>query len=173
MGPLDDNRQMTNSESAKAKQDVFKAAMRRWTSGVTVVTAKDETRMHGMTVSAFTSVSVDPPTVLVCANKSSLTQDVIEAGRVFCVNVLAADQGEVCMRFAQADTDRFENVKWHLGDTGAPRIEGAIAHFDCRVVQAFEVATHVIYIGEVETTVVGKGAPLVYVDGAFQTLRPA
>jgi flavin reductase (DIM6/NTAB) family NADH-FMN oxidoreductase RutF len=149
--------------------DEFRAALARWASGVAVVTAAAGDRIHGMTVSAFASVSLAPPLVLVCADKSSITLEVVEAGGVFAVNVLAVDQQALSDRFASKKDEhrRFEGVPWRRGATGAPLLEGTVAALDCRVVAAHDAGDHVIYVGEVEAAEVRAGEPLVYHAGAY------
>lgn len=153
--------------------DSFKRALRRWASGVTIVTAKSGDTIHGMTVSAFTSVSADPPLVLVCANRSSTTNELIRACGLFAVNVLADGQQSLSNRFASRDLDehRFEGVGWRLGHGGAPVLEGALASLECKVRQAHEEGTHTIYIGEVlHADGDDEATPLVYFDGAYRRL---
>lgn len=152
--------------------DEFRAALARWASGVAIVTAAAGDRIHGMTVSAFASVSLEPPLVLVCADKTSHTLEVLEAGRVFAVNVLAAGQQTLSSRFASKKDEhrRFEGVAWRRGATGAPLVEGALASLDCRVVAAHDAGDHVIYVGQVEAAEVRRGEPLVYHAGAYREL---
>jgi len=152
-------------------QNEFKRAMRCWPSGVTVVTSRAGEVVHGMTVSAFASVSAEPPLVLVCANQDSTTHEVIWAGRVFAVNILAADQEAISQRFAFTPAeDRFRDIEWQEGRNGAPLIDGALAHIECRVHSAHAEGTHTIYIGEVLDTHVREGKPLVYYDGAYRKI---
>jgi flavin reductase len=133
-------------------QDAFKKALRGWASGVTVVTSRSGDQVHGMTVSAFSSVSADPPLVLVCANRSSTTHSIIEEGGVFAVNILAAHQQEVSSVFASAkyEDSRLEQVGWTEGQTGAPLIDEALASLECRVSSAHREGSHTIYVGKVE-----------------------
>jgi flavin reductase (DIM6/NTAB) family NADH-FMN oxidoreductase RutF len=125
-----------------------------------------------MTVSAFASVSLSPPLVLVCADKTSNTLELLEAGRVFAVNVLAADQQALSVRFASKKDEhlRFQGVAWRRGATGAPLIEGTVASLDCRVVAAHDAGDHVIYVGHVEAAEVRGGEPLVYHAGLYRGL---
>jgi flavin reductase (DIM6/NTAB) family NADH-FMN oxidoreductase RutF len=153
--------------------DGFKQALRRWASGVTILTSKANGEIHGMTVSAFTSVSASPPLVLVCTNTSSTTHAVIHAGGVFGVNVLAAGQDELSSRFAFGDqTTRFEGVTFREGKTGVPLLEGCLAQMECRVRSAHLEGTHAIYIGEVLDVSVIEGEPLLYFDGGYRALAP-
>lgn len=150
----------------------FRAALGRWASGVTIVTAAAGDRIHGMTVSAFSSVSLEPPLVLVCADKSSNTLEVIEAGGCFAVHVLRAGQEALSNRFASKKEEhrRFEGVEWQVGATGAPLLPGVLATLDCRVVAAHDAGDHVIYVGAVESAEVCEGEPLVYYETAYRAL---
>ena len=150
--------------------EVFKQGLRRWASGVTVVTAKSGDRQHGMTVSAFSSVSADPPLVLICANRSSRTNGVISEGGRFTVNVLASDQQDVSGVFASSklEDSRFDHVAWHAGEGGVPVIDGALVNLECRVESSYDHGSHTIYIGFVEAAHVQDKRPLLYYDGAYR-----
>ncbi len=152
--------------------DAFKDALRGWASGVTVVTTCADDRMHGMTVSAFSSVSADPPLVLVCANRSSITHEIIEAGGVFAVNILAAHQSEISNVFASSahEDSRLQLVPWSTGATGAPLIDEAVVSLECRVRSAHREGSHTIYVGEVEAVHKGEAQPLLYFQGGYRSL---
>jgi flavin reductase (DIM6/NTAB) family NADH-FMN oxidoreductase RutF len=154
--------------------DEFRAALAHWASGVAIVTSAAGDRIHGMTVSAFSSVSLNPPLVLVCADKTSHTLGVIEAGGVFAANILGSGQQGLSNRFAsKKDEDRrFEGIAWRRGVTGAPILAGALAVLDCRVVAAHDAGDHVIYVGRVECAEVTEGDPLLYYGGAYRGMRP-
>lgn len=130
----------------------FKRVLASWASGVAVVTARHGERVHGMTVSAFCSVSLDPPLVLVCLDKTSNTLKLVEAGKVFSVNVLAEGQEELSNRFASKahEERRFDGLDCEHGVNGCPHIPGAVSHLDCRVINAVDAGDHVIYVGQVE-----------------------
>ncbi|MEE9606797.1 MAG: flavin reductase family protein [Myxococcota bacterium] len=150
----------------------FRVAMSQWASGVAVVTSRAGGRVHGMTVSAFNAVSLEPPLVLVCADKASDTQSVIAEAGVFAVNVLARGQAALSQRFAskQYEERRFEGLEVETAETGAPLIPGALAALDCRVVAAHDAGDHVIYVGRVEFLRAGEGEPLLYFGGAYRVL---
>ena len=118
------------------EREQFKAALRRWASGVTVVTTEWGGQRFGMTASAFSSVSIDPPLVLVCPDRRSKTLPFLRMSGVFTVNVLASDQDALSSRFAAAGNEdvRFEGLVCSTGKTGAPRLPGALAALDCRTV---------------------------------------
>lgn len=150
--------------------EVFRQGLRRWASGVTVVTAKSGDEQHGMTVSAFSSVSADPPLVLICANRASRTNGVIRQGGRFTVNVLAADQQDVSSVFASSklEESRFERVGWRAGESGVPLIEGALVNLECRVESSHDHGSHTVYIGYVEVAHVADKQPLLYYNGAYR-----
>lgn len=152
--------------------EAFKHALARWATGVTVVTTRAGERVHGMTVSAFTEVSLDPPLVLVCADKSSNTHPLIAEGGVFAVNVLAQGQDALSNRFASKKDEerRFEGLRCERGTTGAPLLPGALAHVDCRVVTSHDAGDHVIYLGSVEEVRTSDGEPLLYYRGSYRAL---
>jgi flavin reductase len=153
-------------------QEAFKAALRGWASGVTVVTSRSGDQMHGMTVSAFSSVSADPPLVLVCANRSSTTHGVIEEGGVFAVNILAAHQQDVSDVFASSkhESSRLERVSWTEGETGAPLIDEAVTSLECKVASAHREGSHTIYVGQVEAVHTTEAEPLLYYKGGYRSL---
>lgn len=154
-------------------QEAFKKALRGWVSGVTVVTSRSGDKVHGMTVSAFSSVSADPPLVLVCANQSSTTHGIIEEGGLFAVNILASHQQDVSNVFASSkhEDSRLRRVGWTEGETGAPLIDQALASLECRVASAHREGSHTIYIGRVEAVHTTDAEPLVYYQGGYRSLH--
>ena len=132
--------------------DEFRQALGRRAAGVTVVTTRAGERRHGMTVSAFAEVSLSPPLVLICADKSSNTLPLIEESGVFAVNLLARDQEALSNLFASKKDEwrRFEGLELDEGPTGSPWLRGAVANLDCRVVAAHDHGDHVVYVGLVE-----------------------
>lgn len=149
--------------------DEFRAALGRWASGVTIVTARSGDRVHGMTVSAFTEVSLEPPLVLVCADKSSNTLPFIREGGAFCVNILAHDQDALSNRFAskKQEWQRFDGLEYDVGTTGAPVLRDTVASLDCRVVGAHEHGDHVVFVGEVEQVRTSDRPPLLHFRGGY------
>jgi flavin reductase len=154
-------------------QEGFREALRGWASGVTVVTSRMGDRVHGMTVSAFSSVSADPPLVLVCANRSSITHGIIEAGGVFAVNILAAHQQDVSNLFASSEHEdsRLERVRWTDGETGVPLIAEALASLECKVARAHREGSHTIYVGEVQAAHITDAEPLLYYQGGYRAIH--
>jgi len=158
-----------------ADAEGFKQVLSHWVTGVTIVTARDGARIHGMTVSAFTEVSLDPPLVLVCADKGSNTHPVIAAGKVFAVNVLASDQAELSNRFAskKLEDSRFDEAAYATGETGAPLLDGVVANLDCRLVAAHDHGDHVVYVGEVVDVRYHEREPLLYHAGSYGVFSKA
>jgi flavin reductase (DIM6/NTAB) family NADH-FMN oxidoreductase RutF len=122
-----------------------------------------------MTVSAFTEVSLEPPLVLVCADKTSNTLPVIRAGGVFAINVLARDQQDLSNRFAikKDEEKRFDGLETDIGRTGAPLLRGVAVNIDCRVVAEHDAGDHVLFIGEVQEVRSFDHDPLLYFRGAY------
>ncbi len=153
----------------------FRAALSLRVGGVAIVTAQSGERVHGMTVTDFAGVSLEPPLVLVCADKTSNTLPLIEQGRNFAVNLLASGQDELSNLFAskQDEWTRFEGLRCERGATGAPLIPGALASLACRVVALHDAGDHVIVVGQVEEVRRTEANPLVYFGGGYRALAPA
>ncbi len=152
----------------------FKNALKLWASGVTVVTSKTQKHgVKGMTATSFTSVSVDPPQILVCVNKSADTGDAIIEGKTFAVNILKENQSEISNQFAgsASQEERFSNVNWHEGETGAPVIDDALVSIECIVVQQVQAGTHWVIIGEVQSVACRSGKPLMYYNSSYSKIE--
>jgi flavin reductase (DIM6/NTAB) family NADH-FMN oxidoreductase RutF len=155
--------------------DRFKRALGSWTSGVTIVTSAHDGERLGMTVSAFSSVSLAPPLVLVCADKASNTNTLIQKSGAFTVNILAAGQSALSNLFADKKREaiRFDGLECETGATGCPRLPGVLAVLDCRVHEAVDAGDHWVYIGVVEDAAIESDKqPLVYHRGAYKGLVP-
>jgi flavin reductase (DIM6/NTAB) family NADH-FMN oxidoreductase RutF len=152
-------------------KEEFRTALGRFASGVTVVTAKGARgELLGITVSAFASVSLEPPLVLVCIDKRASLHGHMSDGAHFAVNILEEDQELMSRRFASKDEDRFNGTAYRESADGTPLIEGALATLECRVVHAYPGGDHTIIVGEVESTSVGDGRPLAYFRGGYVQL---
>lgn len=151
----------------------FKKAMQLWASGVTVVTTHSEKLgIQGMTVTAFSSVSVNPPQVLVCINEAADTGAGIEESQCFAVNILNSTQQDASNQFAggSSQEQRFENTPWTPGSTGVPILDNSLMSMECKVVEKVHAGTHWIIIGEVQDCVSRSGEPLLYYRGAYRQL---
>jgi flavin reductase (DIM6/NTAB) family NADH-FMN oxidoreductase RutF len=152
-------------------KEEFRSALGRFASGVTVVTARGAGgEPVGITVSAFASVSLEPPLVLVCIDKRASLHGHLIEGIHFAVNILAEDQEMLSRRFASKDEDRFNGPAHRETAQGAPLIDGALATLECRVVHSYPGGDHTIIVGEVESTSIGDGRPLAYYRGGYVQL---
>lgn len=153
-------------------KDEFRRALRCFPSGVTVVTCRDaEGLPRGMTVSAFTSVSLEPPLVLVCIDRRASIHNLLVPGGHFAVNILAEGQADVSRRFATNEAERFHGVSHFPGVTSAPVLAETLAALDCLITDAYPGGDHTIVVGRVEATEVNPGAPLVYYDGGYARVQ--
>ncbi len=142
--------------------------MRHFPTGVTVVTSVREGEPRGVTVSAFASVSVDPPLVLICINREARSYLYISTSRIFCVNILSGDQRALAERFAGKLRERqFEGVEYDVEVTGAAVLRGTVAHLDCEVAEEHHAGSHSIFIGSVVSAKSRIGSPLGYYNGSF------
>jgi len=149
----------------------FKLAMSHFVSGVTIVTAEHEGKQYGMTVASFASLSLHPPLVLVCIEKSVKTHDAIAGAGAFGVSMLALTQQDVSGRFASKRDDKFEGVPIRRGELNAPLIDGATCTLECRVHAQLPGGDHTIFVGEVVDVQTTEDAPLVYYRSAYRELK--
>ncbi|WP_420404744.1 flavin reductase family protein [Nisaea sp.] len=150
----------------------FRDVVGRFASGVTVVTTANDAGYAGFTASSFSSVSLDPPLVLVCLGRDAACHDAFVGGTGFAVNILAASQAEISVRFSSDVGDRFEGVPHETWVTGAPVLDGVLAAIDCRLHAVHEGGDHSILVGRVERLgpVAADAEPLLYYRGAYQIL---
>lgn len=156
------------------KSESYRDALRHFPSGVTIVTIKAGDQIHGLTVSAFASVSPDPPLVCVMIDHRHSAFELLETeGAVFAVNILRQGQEELSNRFAWVKIeDRFAEGKWSTAETGAPVLEDALAWLDCTLHTRHQAGTHTIYVGEVvaSSTPHPDEPPLVYWNRGYRKL---
>ncbi len=165
----------TDTTATGEGADLLRAAMRAWTSGVTVVTAVHNGEQHGMTVSSFTSISLAPPMIIISLQTASRTHDMVAKAQAFGVTILAASQRELAERFASQQVtmqERLDGVETEALVTGAPLIKGGLACLDCRVRQSFPVGMNTVFLAEV-VAVRGDDhdEPLVYHDRTYRRLE--
>jgi flavin reductase (DIM6/NTAB) family NADH-FMN oxidoreductase RutF len=151
--------------------DDFRRVLGHFATGVTVLTTTDaEKRPTGLTVSAFCSVSLDPPQILVCVDHKSQSYPALRDGACFAVNILGFEHESVSRRFATTRLDKFDGVPWSRGTLGVPLIDGALAHLECRTVSRHVEGDHTILVGRVEEARNGSGEPLLYFRGKYGRL---
>lgn len=152
-------------------RDLFRAVLGRFASGITVITARDaQGTPHGMTVSAFSSLSLDPPLVLVCVGNDATMAPVMTAAESFAVNVLSDVQEALSRRFAGKVDDRFAGVGYREGELGDPVLDDVLASLQCRVVARHPAGDHVIVVGLVEHGAARDAKPLLYYRGGYAQL---
>lgn len=146
----------------------FRHALGHFASGVTVVTMAHDGDLSGLTVSAFASLSLQPPLILACIDKTSTTLGLARQASSFGVNILAEDQRDLSNHFASKMTDKFSNVDHSLGSLGSPLLTGVHAALQCRLVEELDGGDHIILIGEVvEANVDESKNPLLYYKGSY------
>ena len=162
-----------DSEAAKAlvpdapeKWD-FRDAMGRFASGVTVITTHDGGVDFGAAASAVSSLSDEPPMILICLNVTSTTAQAIQRSGVFAVNVLSEDSAPIAQRFASKGDDKFKSVPFERGHAGEPLISGCIAQFEVDVEETVRGGTHLVFLGRVRKVTSHPGNPLAYFRGTF------
>ncbi|HEY8449239.1 MAG TPA: flavin reductase family protein [Bacillota bacterium] len=149
----------------------FRQVLGHFATGITVVTTRDAGgEPRGLTVNAFTSVSLDPPLVLFSLDRNSTTAPAFEVADAFAINILRADQRPVAERFAQTGGDKFTVGQWRSGKTGVPVLADALACIECTKWQVYDGGDHLLYLGRVEELWAGPGDPLLFFRGRILTL---
>lgn len=158
-------------------KDAYRAGMARLAAAVNVVTTDGPAGRGGFTASAVCSVTDDPPTLIVCVNLASRQNEIIRTNRVLCVNTLAAGHTDIAALFSTKELpieQRFAAGRWSTLVSGAPVLEGAIASFDCRVVERLERGTHSVIFCEVQAVRAdAAGEPLIYIDRGYHRIGVA
>ena len=160
---------MTKRSGAPVSGEEFRAPIGMFATGVTVVTTVHQGLSYGTTASALSSVSLEPPTLLICMNRGSTTGHAISASGHFAVNVLGEDQEVVARHFARTGSG-FGGYDTLRGQGGSPLLADALASFECRVTDAVEAGTHTVMIGVVEAAKGRHGMPLAYFRGRYGRL---
>jgi flavin reductase (DIM6/NTAB) family NADH-FMN oxidoreductase RutF len=153
--------------------DVYRDVIGRFASGVTVITTTANGLDHGTTASAVSSLSLEPPMLLICLNKTSDTQAAILESGVFGVNILAEQQGQIAYQFAKKGADKFQGVPVDRGRSGVPLVRDALAHLDCEVEETVTGGTHTVFLARVRDAAGTDAAPLTYFRGRFGRLESA
>jgi flavin reductase (DIM6/NTAB) family NADH-FMN oxidoreductase RutF len=151
---------------------LFRRTCAQFATGITVVTTLDsEGHPHGLTVNSFSSVSLDPPLVLVSIDLRNAILGHFISSEWFAINVLAEHQEELSRRFSSPSENRFQEVEWSMGVSGVPLLAGVLAQLECAVVHTFEAGDHTVLIGEVRGASYREGQPLVFFDSGYRKLE--
>ena len=148
----------------------YRQALRRFASGLTVVTVANGAELHGMTASSFAAVSLQPPLVLVSLEKGSRTRELVLEVGSFGVNVLAEGQEAVARGFSRSGHKPFEETEHHFGRTGVPLLGGALAWLECHVDRTIDAGDHDVVIADVLATEAHNGRPLLYFNRGYRSL---
>ena len=155
--------------------DTFRSVLGRFATGVTIVTACDANgRDHGMTVSAFCSLSLDPPLVLLCVDQTANMYDLLRTHPKFGVSILSSPQEAYSRRFADKSTERserFDGIAYSRGVSGCVLLDGALAHLECAVIEHHDAGDHMVLIAEVQRAEPLDGRPLLYFRGGYAQLE--
>ena len=156
-------------------EEKFKRVLGSWATGVAIVTSRHEDRIHGMTVSAFSEVSLDPPLVLVAVDKKSQTHGYLTEGKCFAVNILSLQQKSLSGRFATEGPKDFSDLDVTTAVTGAPILAGVLGFVDCRLTEILPGGDHDLFIGEIVAgdlvaDDLGNGQPLLFYNGKYTQL---
>ena len=153
--------------------DTFRSVLGRFASGVTVITTCDDAgRDFGMTVSAFSALSLTPPLVLCCIDRAAAMHEILQRTQHFTVNILASPQEALSRRFSDLDAqERFDGVGFSRGRRGAPILDDVLAFIECKFLSCVDAGDHGIFVGEVESAVSRESRPLLYYRGGYAQLE--
>ncbi len=140
-------------------------------TGVTVITTRDQSgRPYGLTANAVTSLSPEPPLLLICVDRKAETFPHFFDSKIFVLNILDEDQEEVSRRFAKTGGDKFGGLPHRVGHLDTPILDGTLGHVECRIIETLEGGDHVIHIGEVQHAEAREGRPLIFYHGKYRRL---
>ncbi|MFE7423019.1 flavin reductase family protein [Rhodococcus sp. NPDC057529] len=147
--------------------DLMKQVNRQFVTGVTVITALDGDSPKGLAVNAFASISLDPPTVMVCVQRTSNTHDCLFRADHLAINILSTAQMDVVGKFASKSADKFADLDWRPGPYGSPLIERSSAQMEVEIRERLQASTHTVFICRVLHAAVTEQTPMIYSAGKF------
>ncbi|MGW8379758.1 flavin reductase family protein [Streptomyces sp. ODS28] len=150
-----------------APEDQVKGVHRKFVTGVTIVTTMDGERPRGLAVNAFSSLSLSPPLVMVCVQRTSSTYEPLFRAEHMGISILAADQLPVASVFAGKSQDKFAGLRWSTAGNGSPLIDHSAAALEARIEERIQTATHTVFVGRVVEAASSDRPPLVYSAGGF------
>jgi len=149
----------------------LRQVMGHFATGVTVITTKDRAGTpFGLTANAFTSLSLNPPLVLICIDRAVQCYSCFEESKLFAVNLLSEDQEEISRRFATKGIEKFAGIQWHASQNGVALLDGAMGHIECKVVHSYDGGDHTIYVGEIVHAAASGDRPLIFFKGKYYRL---
>jgi flavin reductase (DIM6/NTAB) family NADH-FMN oxidoreductase RutF len=157
--------------SAPFQTDVFRRACGLFATGVAVLTTRDRNGApHGITINSFSSLSLDPPLVMVAIARDCTFLDHFESSGFFAVNILRESQVDLSIRFAHLPEGRFTGIAWTPGATGSPVLNGVLGVIDCVTVEVLDGGDHRVLIGRATDFFIGEGRPLIFFGGRYTGL---
>lgn len=161
----------TESPLQTPTAEAFRRACGRFATGVAIATTLDPAGTPcGLTINSFSSVSLDPPLILFCLDRTSQAVDAFSASSSFVINILDRSQRDLSQRFARRQEDRFDGLEWRRGLSGAPVLPHCLAVLECRRHAVLEGGDHLIFVGEVVSVDARDGDPLLYFAGRYRQL---
>ncbi len=147
----------------------FRDVLGQFCTGVVIATGCVDGKPAGFAAQSFSSVSLDPPLVLLCPARTSTSWPKLRDSGSFCINILAADQKPVCDVFAQSGIDKFAALSWHAGITGSPVLDGVLAYVDCDLEAEHDAGDHTVVLGRVRDVEIldPEGSPLLFFRGTY------
>jgi len=153
------------------EKNQLRQVMGHFATGVTIITTfNKDGQMHGLTANAFTSVSLEPPLLLISVDKKAESYPAFEESKVFTVNILADEQEGLSRKFAVSGGNKFEGVAYRKGGNGAAILDGTLAHIECTLYAVYEGGDHTLYLGEIQEAEVREGKPLVFYRGGYRAI---
>jgi len=153
------------------EKNQLRQVMGHFATGVTIITTfNKDGQMHGLTANAFTSVSLEPPLLLISVDKKAESYPAFEESKVFTVNILADEQEALSRKFAVSGGNKFEGVAYRKGGNGAAILDGTLAHIECTLYATYEGGDHTLYLGEIQEAEVREGKPLVFYRGGYRAI---
>lgn len=154
----------------------FRKVLSKFATGVSIVTLRNDEGIHGLTVNAFASVSLEPPLVLICIQKNGASRTALSQSKNFVVNILREDQRELADRFSSpklSGEDRFHEVAHHFSRSGLPILDGILTHIECRIVNEIDAGDHTIFLGEVAEAEISDDSaqPLLFYNSQYYANR--
>lgn len=153
------------------ERNELRRVMGHFATGVTIITTvSKDGQPFGLTANSFTSVSLEPPLVLICVDKKAESYPHFEESRVFTVNILNNEQESLSRKFAVSGGDKFRGIAYHTGANGVPILDGALAYLECKLYSAHDGGDHTLYLGEIEQAETVDGKPLLFYRGGYRAI---
>lgn len=151
---------------------LFRRACAQFATGIAIASTLDSSGSpHGLTINSFTSVSMDPPLVLICIDRSAGLLSIFESAGHYGLSFLSAGQRDLSSRFARRGQNRFDGIDWRPGLTGSPLIPGALAHLEGKITNIVEAGDHTVLIAQVISADIHSGRPLLYYESGYRSLE--